>query len=251
MAEVLKLSRRGKLVERLLRPFFGSVVGVLTGEKLMALTFDDGPDPEWTPAVLDALARHGMRATFFLVGERAERHPALVARIRAEGHETGSHGWDHASLPEIPPAALGAQLARTRAVLGPEARLLRPPYGHQTPATWRRARAEGYQVVMWNAAAGDWRADDGATLAGRVLDAAGPGAIVLLHDSLYTFEQPEFRDRRPTIAALAILAERLSGWRFVTVSELLAHGRPEMRYWMRRGTAKWLARQQSAPPPAS
>ena len=251
MAEVLKLSRRGKLVERLLRPFFGSVVGARTAEKLVALTFDDGPDPEWTPLVLDALARHGMRATFFLVGERAERHPGLVARIRAEGHEAGSHGWDHASQPEISPAALGEQLARTRAVLGPDTRLLRPPYGQQTLATWRLARAEGYRVVMWNVFAGDWRADDGATLAGRVLAATRPGAIVLLHDSLYTFEQPEYRDRGPTIAAIAILAERLAGWRFVTVSDLLARGRPELRYWMRRGKPAWLARQKSAPPPAA
>jgi peptidoglycan-N-acetylglucosamine deacetylase len=243
-----KLSRRGRLAERLLRPFFGSVVAVRTPEKLIALTFDDGPDPEWTPRVLEALAALGMRATFFLVGERAERHPDLVARILAEGHETGSHSWDHPSLPELAPAAVAAQIARTRAALAPGgAALLRPPYGHQSLATWRRARAEGYRVVMWTVAAGDWRGEDGATLAGRVLAEAAPGAIVLLHDTLYSYERPEYRDRAPTIAALGILAERLAGWRFVTVSELLARGRPEMRYWSRRGKPGWLARQKSAP----
>ena len=70
---------------------------------------------------------------------------------------------------------------------------------------------------------------------------------MLLHDSLYTWERPEFRDRGPTIAALGILAERLSAYRFVTVSELLAHGRADMRYWARRGKPTWLARQKSAP----
>jgi peptidoglycan-N-acetylglucosamine deacetylase len=161
-----KLSLRRRLAERLLRPFFGSVVAVRTGEKLMALTFDDGPDPETTPAVLDALARHGMRATFFVVGERAERHPDLVARIRAEGHETGSHSWNHPSLPELPPRAAAEQIARTRAILGPrDAGFLRPPYGHQSLTTWRLARRAGYRVVMWTIAPGDWRGEDGGTLA--------------------------------------------------------------------------------------
>jgi peptidoglycan/xylan/chitin deacetylase (PgdA/CDA1 family) len=253
MAEQLRLSRAGRIVERLLRPFFGSVVGVRTPEKLIALTFDDGPDPEWTPRVLDALGEHGMRATFFLVGERAARHPGLVARIVAEGHEAGSHSWDHPSLPELAPAAAAGQIARTKAALaaalgGRDAGLFRPPYGHQTLATWRLARAEGYRVVMWSAVAGDWRDDDGAALAGRVLAGAGPGAIVLLHDSLYTAERPEFRDRGPTIDALGILAGRLPGWRFVTVSELMASGRADLRYWSRRGKPRWLARQKTAPP---
>jgi peptidoglycan/xylan/chitin deacetylase (PgdA/CDA1 family) len=246
-----KLSRAGRLVERLLRPFCGSIVGVRTQEDLIALTFDDGPDPEWTPRVLDALAALGMRATFFLVGERAARHPELVARIADEGHEAGSHSWDHPSLPEIPLAAVAEQIDRTKAALGVRgAGLLRPPYGHQTLATWRLASARGYRVVMWNAVAGDWRADDGATLAGRVLAAARPGAIVLLHDSLYSWEDPAYRDRGPTIAALGILAERLPGTRFVTVSELLASGRAELRYWSRRGKPRWLARQRTAPPDA-
>ena len=100
---------------------------------------------------------------------------------------------------------------------------------------------------MWSIAAGDWRADDGATLASRILAEAAPGAIVLLHDSLYTYEEPRFRDRGPTIAALGLLAERLPGWRFVTVSDLLAQGRPELRYWSRRGKARWLARQKFPP----
>jgi peptidoglycan/xylan/chitin deacetylase (PgdA/CDA1 family) len=250
--QLLKLSRAGRVVERLMRPFCGSVVGVRTRERLIALTFDDGPDPEWTPRVLDALGRLGMRATFFLVGERAARHPELVARIAAEGHEAGSHSWDHPSLPEIPLPAVAEQFDRTRAALGErDAGLLRPPYGHQTLATWRLAAARGYRVVMWSAAAGDWRDLDGATLAGRVLAAARPGAIVLLHDSLYTAERPEFRDRAPTIAALGILAERLPGWRFVTVSELLGSGRAELRFWSRRGKPRWLARQKAAPPAAT
>ena len=232
----LKLSRRGRLVERLLRPFFGSIVAVRTGEKLIALTFDDGPDPEWTPLVLDALARHGMRATFFLVGERAARHPELVARILAEGHETGSHSWDHPSLPELPPAAVAEQIARTRAVLPPGgAALLRPPYGHQSLATWRLARREGYRVVMWSIAAGDWRGDDGETSPG----ASSPRPPPAPSCSCTTRSTPT-RSRRSATAGRpsprsGSSPSALAGWRFVTVSELLARGRPDMRYWSRRG----------------
>ena len=98
----------------------------------MALTFDDGPDPEHTPRLLEVLARHGAKATFFMVGARAARHPELVARVAAEGHEIGNHGWDHPSLPALPSAAVAGQLERTRAVLAPHGQaLMRPPYGHQ------------------------------------------------------------------------------------------------------------------------
>ena len=143
-----KLSRRGRLVERLLRPFCGSIVAVRTAEKLIALTFDDGPDPEWTPPVLDALARHGMRATFFVVGERAERHPELVARILAEGHETGSHSWDHPSLPELSPAAVAEQIARTRAVLRPGGAPAPPP-ALRAPEPHHLAAGPGARATGW------------------------------------------------------------------------------------------------------
>ena len=102
---------------------------------------------------------------------------------------------------------------------------------------------------MWSVAGRDWRADDGQTLAARIAAEADPGAIVLLHDSLYTSEKPEFRDRGPTIAALGLLAERLSAYRFLTVSELLALGPADVRYWSRRGKRKWLDRQHPSPAP--
>jgi peptidoglycan/xylan/chitin deacetylase (PgdA/CDA1 family) len=244
----LRLSRKERVIELALRPAFGSTVAVRTDEKALALTFDDGPDPETTPQVLDALRRLGMKATFFMIGARAARHPELVARIVAEGHEIGNHSWDHPSLPELPPAGVADQIARTRARLAPHGgALFRPPYGHQTLATYRVARRAGYRAVMWSSVAADWSGADGATLAGRVLDGAGPGSIVLLHDTLYSFDDATYRDRGPTLDALELIAAGMPGYRFVTVSDLLRLGPPILRYWSHRGNPDWLARRRFAP----
>jgi peptidoglycan/xylan/chitin deacetylase (PgdA/CDA1 family)/glycosyltransferase involved in cell wall biosynthesis len=235
-------------LRRALRPVAGSLVAVRTGEKLMALTFDDGPDPASTPELLEALARHGMRATFFLVGERAARHPELVARIAAEGHEIGNHSWDHPALPTLPLRAAAAQLRRARAALAPHGGpLMRPPYGAQSLATHLLARLQGYRVVTWNVSCGDMRGDDAETLAGQVVGAAAPGSIVLLHDTLYSWEDERFRDRGPTINAVGLLAERLPGWRFVTVSELLRAGRPVERVLVSSPPPAYLAGLRPAP----
>ena len=181
---------RRPLLQPLLRRLYGSTFAVATDERLMALTFDDGPDPEHTPRLLELLARHGAKATFFMVGARAARHPELVARVAAEGHEIGNHGWDHPSLPGLPSAAVAGQLERTRAVLAPHGQaLMRPPYGHQDLRTHRIARRLGYRPVFWSITGEDWRGHDAATIAGHILERAAPGAIVLLHDSLFAWEE--------------------------------------------------------------
>jgi peptidoglycan/xylan/chitin deacetylase (PgdA/CDA1 family) len=237
-----------RVLHRLLRPVAGSLVAVETSGKLLALTFDDGPDPASTPELLDALARHGMRATFFLVGSRAARHPELVARIAAEGHEIGNHSWDHPALSILPPREVARQIRRARAALEPHgAALMRPPYGALSLATSLVARALGYRVVTWSVACGDARGADAGTVAARILKAAAPGAIVLLHDTLYSWEDERFRDRGPTIDAVGLLAERLPDWRFVTISELLRAGRPVERVWVSTPPPGYLAGLGTAP----
>jgi peptidoglycan/xylan/chitin deacetylase (PgdA/CDA1 family) len=245
----MRVARAGRrILDRALGPFAGSLVAVRSREKLMALTFDDGPDPDWTPRLLDLLARRGMRGTFFLVGARAARYPELVARIAAEGHEIGNHSWDHPSLPTLSWRAVAAQLARARAALAPHgARLMRPPYGDQTPASHLIARCLGYRVVLWSVNPHDWEARDAEALAERILAKAGPGAIVLLHDTLYSYADAAFCDRSPTLGAVEILAERLADFRFVTVSELMRRGRPVRRYRMKRSRDAWLADLQTDP----
>lgn len=236
------LARRlAGLGRRLVAPFAAGTVSVRTQAQAIALTFDDGPDPATTPVLLDLLARHGARATFFLIGARAARHPELVARIAAEGHEIGNHSWDHPSLPALDAAGQAGQISRTAAVLAPHGgRLMRPPYGDQTLRTHRIARRLGFRVVLWSVNGGDWRGEDADTLAGRLIARVGPGAIVLLHDSLQSFEDPAFRDRAPTFEAVGRLIAARPGHRFVTVSELLALGRPVERVAFKTSDAAWL-----------
>jgi peptidoglycan/xylan/chitin deacetylase (PgdA/CDA1 family) len=239
--EVRRAGPAARLTRRLIAPLAAATVAVRTAEDAVALTFDDGPDPETTPVLLDLLARHGARATFFLVGARAARHPELVARIAAEGHEIGNHSWDHPSLPTLDAAGQADQISRTAAVLAPHGgRLMRPPYGDQTWRTHRIARRLGCRVVLWSVNGGDWRGEDADTLAERLIARVGPGAIVLLHDSLQSFEDPAFRDRAPTFAAVERLIAARPGWRFVTVSELFALGRPVERVAFKTSDAAWL-----------
>lgn len=225
---------RGKLLRwtkvaigRSLAPWCGSILSVKTPSKVISLTFDDGPDPETTPRLLDALAEVGAKATFFVIGSRAERHPDLIARILAEGHEIGNHTFSHPSLPTASPDRIETEIARTRLLLAPAGgKLMRPPYGDQTFAVNRTARKLGYRVVLWSINGKDWLDHDAVTLTERVCDQAEPGAIVLLHDSLFSTEMERYRERGPTIAAVKLIVSRLQDYRFLTVSQLLECGTP-------------------------
>ena len=238
-----------RLYDRLLGEMFGTILAVRTREKLAALTFDDGPDPASTPVLLDLLARHGAKATFFLVGVRAAAHPELVARIAAEGHAIGNHSWDHPALSLLSAADFAAQITRTRAVLAPHGQeLMRPPYGLQSLRSFRQARRLGYRVVCWNGVGFDWLGDDAATVARRVLDPLRPGSIILLHDSLFTYAEERFRDRRPTLRAVEILLTTRPDYRFVTVTELLRHGSAVKRCWITQPDLEFLDRLKPAVP---
>ncbi|RZS87344.1 peptidoglycan/xylan/chitin deacetylase (PgdA/CDA1 family) [Motilibacter rhizosphaerae] len=155
----------------------------------VALTFDDGPDSASTPAFLDLLAERGVRATFFLLGTMAVRHPGLARRIVDEGHEVAVHSWDHRNhLRHLPGPATREQLERTvdllEAQTGVRPRFFRPPYGALTAADLVAARQLGLQTVLWTAWGRDWEEqatpESVAALVGR--DLRG-GATVLLHDS--------------------------------------------------------------------
>lgn len=207
--------------EVLARLFPGIVWRVETRQPLAALSFDDGPDPRYTPSVLDALARHGARATFFLIGERAAAHPELVARIRREGHEIANHYDTTRSTLRHHAKAFEAHLTRAESVLGladARLKLFRPPGGVAWPSQLAIARQLGYRCVLGSAYPYDPRRPPAAYIRWLVARNLASGVIVILHDA--------GGDRSNTIAALPGILEagRNKGLRFVTVGELLAAG---------------------------
>lgn len=152
----------------------------------VALTFDDGPDPEGTPRVLDALDELGLRATFFVLGERARARPDLVDAVALRGHQLATHGDQHARHLFRSPAWVRQDLERaktTMAALGCPPRWYRPTYGQATGATLVLARAMGLRTVLWSAWGREWASSDSRDVAARVARRLRPGAIVLLHDS--------------------------------------------------------------------
>lgn len=200
----------------------GIVFRVETGEPLVALTFDDGPSPTWTPRVLDLLALSHARATFFLIGERAAAHPALVARIRAEGHEVGNHSLTDGTELLASEERFLERLTRTEQILelGTGPRLYRPPGALLRPSQLRLLGQRGYTCVLGSAYPYDPHRPPPAYMRALVTRNMVPGAIVVLHDGI--------PDASRTLAALPGILEaaRRKGLRLVTLGELLASARP-------------------------
>ncbi|WHZ22903.1 MAG: hypothetical protein OJF47_002015 [Nitrospira sp.] len=233
------------LLSASVRKVLGSLTHVVTSEPVMALTFDDGPDSEMTPQVLTLLEKYEARGTFFLVGQAAAVQPDLVKRIAAGGHAVGIHSWDHRSFPGLSSRERRRQIRTCERVLGSCAtRLFRPPYGEQTVASRLEAFVMGYEVVGWNVNSGDWYESDPVALSEYLLGTVQPGAIVLLHDTLFDQGKPahgvdqehtSWPDRQAMLRALEIVLERLTGrYRFVTVPQLLSYGQPRRSFWFKR-----------------
>mgnify|MGYP001546769890 CR=1 FL=1 len=211
-------------------------VGQVKGK--IALTFDDGPDPEWTPAILDILKAKHVRATFFVIGENAEANPGLITRLLAEGHELGNHTFTHPNLADTPSEGVKLELNATQrlveALTGRSMRLFRPPYlGDAEPASGDEitpveiAQNLGYVTVGEHADTEDWQLPPPATMIKTVMtEITNPnpefrGNIVLLHDS--------GGDRSRTVEVLAPLIDRLQaeGYKLVPVSELAGLSRDQ------------------------
>jgi peptidoglycan/xylan/chitin deacetylase (PgdA/CDA1 family) len=217
-----------------------TVVGVETTERVAALTFDDGPDPTWTPRILDCLAQYGAKATFFLVGRNVRTWPQIVRRIVAEGHAVGNHTFTHPCLVSCSPRRVMHELGRCQTAIhdaaGLKTTLMRPPYGSQNVATYVMARSLGYRVIHWSAAGHDWLGATAAGLIARITRELKPGGILLLHDRLEPRptgpDAGALADRRATIQALfQLLTADVGRFQFVTIPELLACGPVRRRIW--------------------
>lgn len=202
-------------------PFFGPALGRIAGEgKVVALTFDDGPNPDATPLILDTLAEKGVHATFFVLGSHAERWPELVRRMSQEGHQLGNHGYFHRKLQFKSPFYVSRDIRLgIRAIKragAPAPRYFRAPHGFRSPWTTPIASSYGERTVGWSL--GVWDSDRPGVdeIVRRTLEGVSPGSIVLLHDG--DGYNPD-GDRMQTAAALPHIIDRLKdqGYEFATL----------------------------------
>jgi peptidoglycan-N-acetylglucosamine deacetylase len=165
----------------------GTVTHGSRDQRRVALTFDDGPDPVRTPALLDALAELDVKATFFLLGKQVEAHPDIAQRIAREGHEIGNHTYSHRYLPLVRSRNVTAELAATdraiQAATGLVPKLARPPYGGRSPRNVQAFHRAGKQLVTWDVNSNDWKGAAADDVARRVVDRTRPGSIILLHEA--------------------------------------------------------------------
>jgi polysaccharide deacetylase family sporulation protein PdaB len=195
---------------------------VETGEKVIALTFDDGPDLENTPRILDLLKQYEAKATFFVTGIKVERYPHLIRREYDEGHELANHTYSHTFFNKrVSSSKLKEEVSRADEaifkVTGKRSHLFRPPGGYYNDKLVSVAKQSGYTVVLWCQDTRDWSEPGVSTIVDNVLDDTQNGDIVLFHDYADGLTQ--------TYDALKIILPELKvrGYRFVTVSELLSY----------------------------
>ena len=177
----------------------------------MALTFDDGPSGRFTRRLLDGLKERDVEATFLLCGYRLKQYPAEGARIAAEGHEIGIHGYSHDAMNRMTEAQVAAEIRKTAGLLPGSAAFLRPPGGKYNEATIAAAEQAGLAILSWSLDPKDWDCDDAGMITDRVVQKAKDGDVILLHD---------MSDSSVTAALRIIDRLRAKGFRFVTVSEL-------------------------------
>lgn len=214
-----------------LRAALPVVAGVTHGnvaQRMVALTFDDGPSGR-TPAILGVLARHHAHATFFVVGRATRGMEPVLRRIAATGNELGDHTYSHADLLGLRPPGRRTQLQWTRGLVwratGVQARFFRPPYGATGPAVNRLGRSLGLIPVLWSVDSRDWQLPGTKAIAQRVIAHVQPGAIVLMHDG--------GGDRRETLRALPAILRALARRHLqaVTLSQMLASPPPASAFW--------------------
>jgi peptidoglycan-N-acetylglucosamine deacetylase len=186
------------------------------------MTFDDGPNKTLTPKLLDILATHHIKATFFVIGENAADHPEILKQAVGEGHEIANHSWSHPNLGKMSDEAVRRELRKTddtiSAAIGSRPTLFRPPYGSITTRQKHWIHDEfGYRIITWDVDPLDWKRPGASVVCNRILKETRAGSIILSHDI-----------HPGTIEAMPATFTQLQakGFKFVTVTELLALARP-------------------------
>ena len=195
-----------------------------TGNKVIALTFDDGPGP-YTAHLLDVLDQYGAKATFFLIGSKVSSQANVVRSIHARGHQLGNHSWSHPELPKLPVDQIAGEIDRTneaiRQATGVTPAILRPPYGAVNGAVLEQLRLRGMSSILWSVDTRDWADRNSDIVCSRAVAGARPGAIILMHDIHQT-----------SVSAVPCILSALKqqGYSFVTVQGLLSNMAPGAGY---------------------
>ena len=197
--------------------------GLARGARQIALTYDDGPNDPHTLRLLDVLAKHGARATFFLIGRYVQQRPDIARDIAKAGHTIGNHTFTHPLLTFMSDAEIRRELnqcnAALRDALDREANLFRPPFGGRRPAVLRIARQLGLEPVMWNVTGYDWNAPPAATIEKKITKQIGGGDVILLHDGGH---RQIGADRAQTVLATDRLLSRYDEeYEFVTIPQMM------------------------------
>lgn len=185
-----------------------------TGNKVIALTFDDGPGP-YTTHLLDILDQYGAKATFFLIGSKVSGQASVVRSIHARGHQLGNHSWSHPELPKLSVAQIAGEIDRTneavRQATGVKPNILRPPYGAVNGVVLEQLRARGMSSILWSVDTRDWADRNSQIVCSRAVAGAHPGAVILMHDIHQT-----------SVNAVPCILSSLKqqGYSFVTIQRL-------------------------------
>ena len=224
---VIGLATAGLLWLFFIPPFGKNVVRLNTDQRIVALTFDDGPNPPYTERLLDVLAKHNVKATFFTIGRRIERHPETVRRVIAAGHQVGNHSYSHPLLGFLPPSYVQRQIDRTDALLRQlgivgEIVFRAPVLTRFLPVAWVLAKADRAHIScdVWS---WDWTTQNPdkitETVLRKTLSSTGAGSIIVLHDGK---AENQDANRSGTIEATdrIITALKQDGYQFVRVSDV-------------------------------
>lgn len=203
-----------------------TIYRVKENEKLVALTFDDGPSDIWTPKILGELKKAGVKATFFMLGEHVEKYPEVARRVALEGHEIGNHTYNHGALLYYTKDELKETIRKAEAIIkkttGVTTKYFRPPKAWLSRREKKKIKEMGYEIILWSLNSKDWVNFDDKYIIKYILHNIRPGDIILFHDSGGFFAK-EGGNRWETVLAVPRLIEKLKdkGYRFVTITELL------------------------------
>jgi peptidoglycan/xylan/chitin deacetylase (PgdA/CDA1 family) len=214
----------------------GTITDVDTDLPVLALTFDDGPNPKYTPELLKLLKKYNVHATFFMVGQAASQNPELVRQVYENGHTIGNHSYHHKELPSLNIFHQIKELLMCRFAVRPYGSLLlRPPWGKQTNRSRLIASLLGYRVITWNLTGEDWVDHSPQWIYNHLAAKLRPGSIILLHDRIFgsTQKTPQY-NRTKMLEAVELLLEMTKGtFKFVTIPQLLGSGNPHYVIWER------------------